>query len=233
MNNLCTLLNNLTKNNIIKAQDLEDLSNLIATVVRDDLGSDSKSLITNWVDDNGDYIDFSFALRPDWLVGTPDDKQVKMRISIDTCDQSWYAYLIMDCENGEIEDWGEKEFKSAELEEYSMPVKSMLEVIHGQYDKKLHEENAKGMVWLEKAAQVAKKLAPQVDKINKICKENGMKLYVDRSLDGTNCIYVVPDCIDTDDFIDEKDEITTDNIPYIDLNMRGFDSNYDHFTKIK
>lgn len=234
MNNLCTLLNNLSKSNIIKAQKLDDISNLIATVVRDDLGSDSKSLITNWVDDNDDYIDFSFALRPDWLVGTPDDKQVKMRISIDNCDQSWYAHLVMDCENGEIEAWGEKEFNRAELEEYSMPVKSMLEVIHGQYDKKLHEENAKGMAWLEKAAQVAKHLAPQVDKINKICKENGMKLYVDRSLDGTNSIYVVPDCIDnTYDCIDEKDEITTDNIPYIDLDVRGFDSNYDHFSKFK
>ncbi len=233
MNNLCTLLNNLTKNNIIAAQNLEDLSNLIATVVRDDLGRDFMYLITNWVDNNGDYIDFSFALRPDWLVGTPDDKQVKMRISIDTCDQSWYAYLVMDCENGEIEEWGEKEFKSVELEEYSMPVKSMLEVIHGQYDKKLHEENAKGMVWLEKAVQVVKQLAPQVEKINKICKENGMNLYVDRSLDGTNSIYVVPDCIGTDDCITEKDEITTDNIPYIDLNVRSFDSNYDHFTKIK
>lgn len=233
MNNLCTLLINLSKNNIIKAQKLDDLSNLIATVVMDDLGCNAKSLITNWVQNNGEYLDFFFALRPDWLVGTPDDKQVKMRITIDTCDQSWYAYLVMDCEDGEIEAWGEKEFTRAELEEYSMPVKSMLEVIHGQYDKKLHEENAKGMVLLEKAAQVAKQLAPQVDKINKICKENGMKLYIDRSLDGTNSIYVVPDCIDTDDGVDEKDEITTDTIPFIDLNMRGFDSNYDHFTKIK
>jgi hypothetical protein len=109
----------------------------------------------------------------------------------------------------------------------------MLEVIHEQYDKKLHEENAKSDADLAKAAQVAKKLAPQVAKINKICKENGMKLYVDCNLDGTNCIFVVPDCIGTEDFIDEKDEITTDNIPYIDLNMRGFDSNYDHFMKIK
>lgn len=251
MNNLCTLLNNLSKNaiavervdnqcnlisnsnNTITMQQLGDLGNLIATVVRDDLGRDSKSLITNWEQNNGEYIDFSFALRPDWLVGTPDDKQVKMRISIDLCDKSWYAYLVMDCENGEIEDWGEKVFKSVELAEYSMPVKSMLEAIHLQYDKKLHEENAKGMVLLEKATQVAKELAPQVDKINKICKENGMKLYVDRSLDGTNSIFVVPDCIDTDDGVDEKDEITTDTIPFIDLNMRGFDSNYDHFTKIK
>ena len=231
MNNLCTLLDNLSKSNIIATQKLDDLGNLIATVVRDDLGRDSKSLITNWVDKNYDYIDFSFALRPDWLVGTPDDKQVTMRISIDTSDQSWYAYLIMDCEDGEIEAWGEKEFSRAELEEYSMPVKSMLEVIHGQYDKKLHEENTKSDADLDKATQVAKQLVQQVEKINKICKENGMTLYVDRNLDGTNCIYVVPDCIGTDDFIDEKDEITTDNIPYIDLNARGFDSNYDHFTR--
>ena len=232
MNKLCTLLDSISKNPITD-QQLDDIGNLIATVVRDDLGRDSKSLITNWADNDVDYIDFYFALRPDWLVGTPDDKQVKMCISIDTCDQSWYAHLVMDCEDGEIEAWGEKEFNRAELEEYSMPVKSMLEVIHGQYDKKLHEENAKDMVCLEKAAQVAKQLAPQVEKINKICKENGMKLYVDRNLDGTNCIYVVPDCIGTEDFIVEKDEITTDNIPYIDLNAMGFDSNYDHFFKIK
>lgn len=142
MNNLCTLLNNLSKSNIIAEQNLDDIGNLIATVVRDDLGRDSKSLITNWADSNSDYIDFYFALRPDWLVGTPDDKEVKMCISIDTCDQSWYAHLVMDCEDGEIEDWGEKEFKSAELEEYSMPVKSMLAEIHRQYAQKLHEENS-------------------------------------------------------------------------------------------
>ena len=231
MNNLCTLLNNLTKNNIIKAQDLEDLSNLIATVVRDDLGSDSKSLITNWVDNNGDYIDFSFALRPDWLVGTPDDKQVKMRISIDTCNQSWYAYLIMDCEDGEIEAWGEKEFKSAELEEYSMPVKAMLEVIHGQYDKKLHDENAKSDTDLAKAAQVAKKLQKHVDAIKKLCKENNLKIYSDHSLDGTSCLYLVPDnmhCL-TDD--ENGEVIDLEKIPYLDFDAMGFDPNYDFFRR--
>lgn len=231
MNNLCTLLNNLTKNNIIKAQKLEDLSNLIATVVRDDLGSDSKSLITNWVDDNGDYIDFSFALRPDWLVGTPDDKQVKMRISIDTCDQSWYAYLIMDCEDGEIEDWGEKEFKSAELEEYSMPVKSMLEVIHGQYDKKLQEENAKSDADLDRATQVAKKLQKHVNAIKKLCKENNLKIYSDHSLDGTSCLYLVPDnmhCLTEDN---SGEVIDLEKIPYLDFDAMGFDPNYDFFRR--
>ena len=231
MNNLCTLLNNLTKNNIIKAQDLEDLSNLLATVVRDDLGSDSKSLITNWVDNNGAYIDFYFALRPDWLDSTPDDKQVKMCISIDTCDQSWYAHLVMDCEDGEIEEWGEKEFKSAELEEYSMPVKAMLEVIHGQYDKKLHEENAKSDTDLAKAAQVAKKLQKHVDAIKKLCKENNLKIYSDHSLDGTSCLYLVPDnmhCL-TDD--ENGEVIDLDKIPYLDFDAMGFDPNYDFFRR--
>lgn len=231
MNNLCTLLNNLTKNNIIKAQKLDDLSNLIATVVRDDLGSDSKSLITNWVDDNGDYIDFSFALRPDWLVGTPDDKQVKMRISIDTSNQSWYAYLVMDCEDGEIEDWGEKEFKSAELEEYSMPVKSMLEVIHGQYDKKFQEENAKSDADLDRATQVAKKLQKHVDAIKKLCKENNLKIYSDHSLDGTSCLYLVPDnmhCL-TDD--NSGEVIDLEKVPYLDFDAMGFDPNYDFFRR--
>ena len=231
MNNLCTLLNNLTKNNIIKAQKLEDLGNLIATVVRDDLGRDFKSLITNWVDDNGDYIDFSFALRPDWLVGTPDDKQVKMRISIDTSDQSWYAHMVMDCEDGEIEDWGEKEFTRAELEEYSMPIKSMLEVIHGQYDKKFQEENAKSDADLDRATQVAKKLQKHVNAIKKLCKENNLKLYSDHSLDGTSCLYLVPDnmhCL-TDDETGEV--IDLEKIPYLDFDARGFDPNYDFFRR--
>ena len=248
MNTLCTLLNNLTTNvvaiensgerctlfskNNIAPQKLEDLGNLIATVVRDDLGRDSKSLISNWVQNNGEYIDFFFALRPDWLVGTPDDKQVKMRISIDLCDRSWYTHLVMDCKDGEIEAWGEKEFKIAELEEYSMPVKSMLEVIHGQYEEKLHEENAKDDTLLGTAANVAKLLEPHVEAIKKICKDNGMTLFADCSLDGTTCMYVVPDCIDASDCVPEGKEITTDRIPYIDLNAVKFDPSYDHFTNI-
>lgn len=231
MNNLCTLLNNLSKNNIIKAQQLDDLGNLIAIVVRDDLGRDSKSLITNWVQNNDSYIDFFFALRPDWLVGTPDDKQVKMRISIDTSNQSWYAYLVMDCEDGEIEDWGEKEFKSAELEEYSMPVKSMLEVIHGQYDKKFQEENAKSDADLDRATQVAKKLQKHVDAIKKLCKENNLKIYSDHSLDGTSCLYLVPDnmhCL-TDD--NSGEVIDLEKVPYLDFDAMGFDPNYDFFRR--
>lgn len=230
MNNLCTLLDSLSKNPIAN-QQLDDIGDLIATVVRADLGDDSKSLITNWAENNGDYIDFSFALRPDWLVGTPDDKQVKMRISIDTCDQSWYAYLIMDCEDGEIEDWGEKEFKSAELEEYSMPVKSMLEVIHRQYDKKFQEENAKSDADLDRATQVAKKLKKHVDAIKKLCKENNLKIYSDHSLDGTSCLYLVPDnmhCL-TDD--NSGEVIDLEKIPYLDFDAMGFDPNYDFFRR--
>ena len=231
MNTLCTLLDSLSKNPIAN-QQLDDLGDLIATVVRADLGDDSKSLITNWAENNDDYLDFSFAIRPEWLVGTPDDKQGKMRISIDTCDQSWYAHLVMDCKDGEIEAWGEKEFNRSELEEYSMPVKSMLEVIHGQYDKKLHEEDTKAETLLVNARKVAALLEPHVDAIKTICKENGLNLFADGAIDAGR-LYVVPDCIEATDKVDENSEITLDRFPYIDLDVVKFDQNYDFFTKIK
>lgn len=239
MNNLCTLLDNLSRNDIT-AQPLDNLSSLIASVVRDDLGGASKSLITNWVHDNGAYIDFFFALRPDWLVGTPDDKQVKMRISIDKSDKSWYAYLVMDCEDGEIESWGEREFNRDELGGCCRPVKYMLDAIRGQYEKKLCEENAKASTRLISAATVAKRLGPHVDAIKKICKETGVKLFSDCSLDGTSCLYVVPDCMDTvtdcmgtvgTDFGDN--EISLGRFPFIDLGAEKFDPNYDRFVALE
>lgn len=236
MNNLCTLLNSISQMSSIDAQQMDDICDLIATVVKDDLGSDSKFLITNWVGVNDGYNDFSFALRPAWLVGTPDGKEVKMCISIDTCDQSWYVHLVMDCDNGECEEWGEKEFNRSELEDYSMPVKTMLEVIHKQYEKKLHEENAKSVdADLAKAAQVAEQLQNHVDAIKALCRENKINICVDFSVDGTNCLYLVPDSMD---FINDADDddveaIKLEKIPYLDLGARAFDSNIDMFGKIK
>lgn len=228
MNNLCTLMDNLSRNDIT-AQPLDNLSSLIASVVRDDLGGASESLITNWVHDNGGYIDFFFALRPDWLVGTHDDKQVKMRISIDKSDKSWYAYLVMDCEDGEIESWGEREFNRDELGGCCRPVTYMLDVVHGQYEKKLWEENAKASTRLISAATVAERLSPHVDAIKKICKENGVKLFSD----GTSCLYVVPDCMDTVGTVSDDDEISLGRFPFIDLGVKKFDPNYDRFVAVR
>lgn len=233
MNNLCTLLNNLAKNTI-NTQQLDDLCNLVTTVVKDDLGSDSKSLIASWPQNNyGECLDFFFALRPDWLVGTPDNKQVKMCISIDTCEQSWCAHLVMDCENGECEEWGEKEFTSAELEEYAMPVKRMIFKIYKQYEKKLHEENAKSDVDLDKAAQVAKQLQKHVDAITTLCMKSKIHIYADCSIDGTNCLYLVPDSMRYIDDDDDGEAVDLEKIPYLDLGARCFDSNCDKFAKIK
>ena len=229
MNSLCTLLNKISKSTII-AQQLDDIGNLIAIVIRDDLGRDSKSLITNWSENNGEYLDFSFALRPDWLVGTPDDKQVTMRISIDTSDQSWYAYLVMDCEDGECESYGEKEFTRAELEEYSMPVKSMLEVIHGQYINKLREDANQKDKDLKVAEKVAKRIKTHLDAINKICKENNIQIYTDGALDSCHSHFLVPDSIEPVEEV-RDDEIPLDQFPSFDFDGKWFDSSYEAFVR--
>ena len=229
MNNLCTFFNNLAKSEKLNKKDLKDICNLCTAVVKDDLGDYAKFLVTSWYENNDPWIDFNFALRPDWLVGTPDDKQIKMRVSIDLSDNSWYVYMIVDCQDGECEAWGEKEFKPEELESCTECVRYMLIEIHKQYEKKLQEENAKTDADLDKATQVAKQLQKHVDAIKKLCQENKINLYADHSLDGTSCMYLVPDgmhCLDDDD---SGETIDLDKIPYIDFGARGFDPNYDFF----
>ena len=233
MNNICTLLNNLSKNNTIMAQDLDDLECLISSVVKVELGDDSFILKESWVENNSPYIDFSFALKPGWLIDTPDDKQVKMRLSIDISDQSWYAYMVMDCENGECESWGEKEFNRGELETYGKPIQYMLTEIRQLYKKRLNEENAQVDNALKKALDVSKTLLePHILEIRKICKEHGLTLYADHNIESSNCFRVVPDSIEPGELEEGQEEIPEDNIPYIDFGALSFDSSYDFFRKV-
>lgn len=222
-----TFFDNMAKLDL-ESHDLDALCSLAKLVVKDDLGSDSKALVTAWAEHNDIYNDFYFALRPDYLVGTPDDKQVKMRVTFD--EGTWYVYMVMDCEDGECESWGEQDFKRGELVDKDRPVEFMLEEIHKQYEKRREQENARVDEDIKVAVNAKKKMLEHVDAIKKIAKDMGVKLYVDRSLDGTDCLYVVPNTLTLEE--SDQDEVDLDTIPYIDMDVNGFDPNYDHFTRI-
>lgn len=210
-----------------KGAELDNILETVKLAIKAEPGID---LTAAWAENNSTYLDFRFAFAPGWAI---DGHEVKMSLSVSTEEQSWYVNMVVDCEDGEIEAWGHLDMNQQELEPLSCPVSHMLEVIHGQYEEKLREENAKDDTLLGTAANVAKLLEPHVEAIKKICKDNGMTLFADCSLDGTTCMYVVPDCVDASDRVPEGKEITTDRIPYIDLNAVKFDPNYDHFTKTK
>lgn len=246
MNIFSTLFQNLAKldKTEIKAltdDDLDRISNLAHNVAMLALGKDADILITSWVNDNRpEYLDFFFALRPDWLQDTKDDKQVKLCVSIDLGKLGlgtlgkWYAHMVMDCENGEIEEYGEMDFTSDELDEQSFPFHYMLSKIKEIYDRKAKEEPAKCSVELNRATSIAEELlAPHVDAIKQICKERNLALFVDHSLDGTNCIRVVPNVMEAWDNEDGKTEVPLDDIPYIDLDLCSFNSDYDSFHRVK
>ena len=226
MSNFTTFFNNMAKVDL-EHQDLDAICNLAQVVVKDDLGIDKNDLITAWAQKNDIYTDFFFALKPGWLIDTPDDKQVKMCVTF--VEGSWYVHMVMDCENGECESWGEKEFKHEELEEQSMPVKFMLEEIRKQYNKRLEQENTRTDDDIKVAVMAKEKMLPHVEAIKKIAEEMGVKLYIDRNLDGSNCAYVVSNNLTIEE--SDKDEVELDTIPYIDFGACGFDSNYDHFTR--
>ena len=240
MNNFSTLFKNLSKldETEIKAlsdDDLDRICNLAQTVATLDLGKDSNILITAWVNDNRpEYLDYFFAFKPDWLQNTKDDKQVKLCVSIDLGLRKWYAHMVMDCENGEIEEYGDMDFTSDELDEQSFPFQYMLSKIKEIYDRKAKEEPAKCSVELNRAKSIAEELlAPHGDAIKQICKERNIALFVDHSLDGTNCIRVVPNVMEAWDNEDGKTEVPLDDIPYIDLDLCSFNSDYDSFHRVK
>jgi hypothetical protein len=240
MNNFSTLFKNLAKLDeteikTLSDDDLDRICNLAQTVAKLDLGKDSNILITAWVNDNRpEYLDYFFAFKPDWLQDTKDDKQVKLCVSIDLGLRKWYAHMVMDCENGEIEEYGDMDFTSDELDEQSFPFQYMLSKIKEIYDRKAKEEPAKCSVELNRAKSIAEELlAPHVDAIKQICKERNIALFVDHSLDGTNCIRVVPNVMEAWDNEDRKTEIPLDDIPYIDLDLCSFNSDYDSFHRVK
>lgn len=240
MNNFSTLFQNLSKLaeteiKALSADDLDRICNLAQNVAMSDLGKDANILITSWVNDNRpEYLDYFFALRPEWLQDTKDDKQVKLCVSIDIGLRKWYAHMVMDCENGEIEEFGSKDFSSDELAEQSFPFQYMLSKIKEIYDRKAKEETAKCSVELNRARSIAEELlAPHVDAIKQICKERNLALFVDHSLDGTNCLHVVPNVMEAWDNKDENTEIPLDDIPCIDLDICSFNSDYDSFHRVK
>lgn len=241
MNNFSTLFQNLaklgeTEIKALSADDLDRICNLAQSVAMTDLGKDASILLTSWVNDNRpEYLDYFFSLKPDWLQNTKDDKQVKLCVSIDLETRGkWYAHMVMDCENGEIEEYGEKDFSPDELAEQSFPFQYMLSKIKEIYDRKAKEEPAKCSVELNRARSIAEELlAPHVDAIKQICKERNIALFVDHSLDGTNCIRVVPNVMEAWDNEDENTEIPLDDIPYIDLDLCSFNSDYDSFHRVK
>lgn len=241
MNNFSTLFQNLSKLDeaeikALSADDLDRICNLAQGVAMTDLGSDASILLTSWVNDNRPYyLDFFFALKPEWLHDTKDDKQVKLCVAIDLSARGkWYAHMVMDCENGEIEEFGDMDFTSAELAEQSFPFQYMLSKIKETYDRKAKEETAKCSVELNRARSIAEELlAPHVDAIKQICKERNLTLFVDHSLDGTNCIRVVPNVIEAWDNEDGNTEIPLDSIPCIDLDLCSFNSDSDSFHRVK
>jgi hypothetical protein len=240
MNNFSTLFKNLAKLDeteikTLSDDDLDRICNLAQTVATLDLGKDSNILITAWVNDNRpEYLDYFFAFKPEWLQDTKDDKQVKLCVSIDLGLRKWSAHMVMDCENGEIEEYGEMDFSPDELDEQSFPFQYMLSKIKEIYDRKVKEVPAKCSVELHRAKSIAEELlAPHVDAIKQICKERNIALFVDHSLDGTNCIRVVPNVMEAWDNEDRKTEIPLDDIPYIDLDLCSFNSDYDSFHRVK
>lgn len=220
MNQLSTIASIIAKMDPMAKQATKgaELDNILETVKSIVKAEPDLDLAVAWAENNSTYLDFRFAFAPGWAI---EDHQVKMSLSVSTEEQSWYVNMVVECQDGELESWGHLDMNPQELEPLSCPVNHMLSLIKEQYDRKRKESSGKYMDQL-KMAKID--LEPLADKIRDMCKAHKVKLWFDRNIEGDNGLMVLPE----DAYADESGEkIDTDNVPYLDMGIVGFDSNYD------
>jgi hypothetical protein len=221
MNQLSTIASIIAKmdpmaKQATKGAELDNILNAVKLTIKDEPNID---ITAAWAENNLTYLDFRFAIAPRWAI---EGHEVKMSLSVSTDEQSWYVNMVVDCQDGELESWGHLDMNPQELEPLSCPVNHMLSLIKEQYDSKRKESSGK---YIDQLKMAKIDLEPLADKIRDMCKEHKVKLWFDRNLDGSNSLMVLPE----DAYTDESGEkIDTDNVPYLDMGIVGFDSNYDH-----
>ena len=229
MTALTTLLDTMAKAAPFSGTDLKNYLRLCRAALKDDLGK-PRAIVSSWVDDNDPYFDFTFALKPEWLKATEDDRQVKLRFTVDSDGHTWYATAIVDCTDGELPEWGEKEFTRDELTAHELSTAhAILSELHGQYDRRKKETRVESDGDLHKAEAASRKIQKHLDEVVRICKEAGVHLRVDRAIEaGVPLLYVVPDSLKQVD-AGSDGSIPVDDLPNVDPGASFVDSAYDAF----
>lgn len=121
-------------------EDLDNITNLVQALFAQEHPDIKDAVITSWGENNITYIDIRVALKPEWCKWSKDDHQVKTQLSIDLENPgSWYMMMVVDCKDGEIEDWGEVTCQAEELESEQFPVTYMLNKVREKYDARKAE----------------------------------------------------------------------------------------------
>jgi hypothetical protein len=121
-------------------EDLDNITNLVQAIFAQEHPDIKDAVITSWGENNITYIDIRVALKPEWCKWSKDDHQVKTQLSIDLENPgSWYMMMVVDCKDGEIEDWGEVTCQAEELESEQFPVTYMLNKVREKYDARKAE----------------------------------------------------------------------------------------------
>ena len=217
----------------LKGDELDNLGNLVQGVVTGEQPNLKDVVVTSWAENNGIYLDFSLALKPEWVIK---DHEVKMTLSVATDCEDWYVSMVVDCADGEIESWGCKCFSQEQIATMAWPVGSMLGEIRKQYMDMLEKERAKEIPGeiMAGVSAAAVEISIHVDEIKKICREKGVKLWIDRNIDGMPTALVLPDTAtisdNKDDFVRVYDE---EKLPEIGFGFGTYDSGIDYFGELK
>lgn len=238
MSNFCSMAKTISRmggfyKEALKGDELENLGNLVQGVVTGEQPGMRDVVVTSWAENNGIYLDFRLSLKPDWVIT---GHEVKMTLSVATDSEEWYVSMVVDSADGEMESWGCKCFSREQIATMAYPVGTMLDEIRKQYMKMLEKEQAKEIPGEIMAGvnAAAVEISIHVDEIKKICQGKGVKMWIDRNINGMPTALVLPDTATIseyrDDFVRVYDE---EKLPEIGFGFGTYDSGIDYFGELK
>ena len=177
-------------------------------------------------------LQFNLYFKPQWLADTEYEASIDFYVEKD-------AYRvrgrIVDEAYNPLPEWGDTDredsgFDLKKFPDYATPIFFILCLLRDMYRSKFNSILKNTDPDLAHAVEVSALIKPHVEAIKEICKKNCVNLWIDTNINSTQTVFVLPKSADINiEVYQPCAEIKEDKVPMLDLELRSFDSNYDHF----
>jgi hypothetical protein len=227
MNSLAFILNQISKSGLY-TDELDQLAELVKSLVY----AESPTLdgaateVTASSNPEASLITIDIRLYYDWV---RPDHAIGLSFVVDPKINLWHAHMriISDSTGEEVPEWGSVVCGVKAFSLKDKPVTMMLAELRKQYEERsLRKKQSNDGIDRAKAA--LKDIQPLAEKIVEICKYRKVMLFIDRNIEAGTGIRILPESV-TIDYYEDSDSPALDPgaFPEINLDIRGFDSNYD------
>lgn len=237
MNNLAFLLNQISKSGLY-TDELDQLAELVKSLVYAESPTLDGAATEATASSNPEasIITIDIRLYYDWM---RTDHVIGLSFIVDPNMSLWQAdmHIINDSTGETVPEWGSITYGMRMFSKKDKPVTMMLAELRKQYEEQSLRKK-QSVAGIDRAKAALKDIQPLAEKIIEICKYRKVRLVIDRSNEAGTGIKILPESVQIDGLLPESVQIDSDAqalapdaFPEINLDIHGFDSNYDRLVE--